>query len=179
MIKKIQLNLLVVDYPYPKKVSESYKFTKNLIKILQSVASEVWVISDNVNENTINCNHLRRIGISPHFLADISPKWLSILIWGLKSIFIQTKICIEILKIAKYVNIIIFFMMFPYSEVIPMLFAKLLRKKITKVPLGVAPKDKVYAPRIYSFFERMSLYLADYYIPEYESTVEKLKNYGN
>lgn len=178
MAEGLKLRVLIIDYPYPKKVRESYKFTSNFIKILQSVADKVYVISDNIDARILDKTHLKRIGVSPHFLANIRPKWLSILIWGLKSIVIQTKICIEILKVTKNVDIIIFFMMFPYTEVIPMLFAKLVRKKIIRVPLGVAPKDKVYTPRIYSFFERMSSYLADYYIPEYESTVEKLKNYG-
>jgi glycosyltransferase involved in cell wall biosynthesis len=58
-----------------------------------------------------------------------------------------------------------------------MFFAKLLGKVIIKVPLGVAPRDRIYAPFVYKLFEKMSLCLSDYYIPEYETNTKQLKRY--
>jgi len=177
MVQRVKLRVLVIDYPNPKKVRESYKFTSNFVSIIQSIADKVYVISDSVNGRILNKErvHLLKIGISPHFLHEINPRWLSLLIWILKSIMIQMKICVNILKVVGDVNIVIFFMMHPSAEVFPMFFVKLFRKKIVKVPLGIASRGILYAPSVYGFFEKISLHLADYYIPEYESVAVQLK----
>jgi len=164
------LNVGVIDYPYPKKVRKSYRFTPNLLTILQSlsIVNRIYYIGDNTNikkEKIVT----HSVGIAPHFLHEISPRWLSFLIWILKSIAIQAKICWNIFKVRKNVDVFIFFMMYPYVEVAVMLFIKFLNKKIIKTPILPSVPAKIYGSySIYHFFETVSYYLSDYLIPEYE-----------
>jgi len=68
-------------------------------------------------------------------------------------------------------------MMPSYAEMFPMFIAKLLKLIIIKVPLGIAPPDKIYASFLHSLFERTNLYLVDFYVPEYESNVNQLRKH--
>ena len=72
------LKILVIEQHLPEKIKGSYKFTYNLVKILQTI-TKVWVISENLDDKFLNRKiHLRKVGISPHLLGDISPKFFSI-----------------------------------------------------------------------------------------------------
>ena len=165
----------MVDFPYPVKVRSSYVFTANMVSILNALKRDFWVVSDNLPSSTGPAEaRIARIGIAPHFLGDMKPTWLSILVWGLKSALIQTKICMSILALRRKVDAVLFFMMYPYTEAAPMVLSKLLHKTVVKIPLGLAPRDAVYAPLVWHIFERVSLHFSDFYVPEYESTVEML-----
>ena len=170
--------ILLIDFPFPAKVRNSYRFTSNLVTILQSLTNDLWVISDNVDERFMaQSDRLIRIGLIPHFLHEIKPRFLSMILWALKSFLIQAKIIAVLWKLRNQFDTVIIFMMHPTTEIIPLLFAKILRKKIVKVPLGIAPPDKIYAPILWTLFEQLSLFLADYYVPEYQSTIGQVEEY--
>lgn len=174
--KNFKAGVLIIDYPYPKKFKKSYKFTINFIKIMESITESLCVISGNVSEDILNNKtNFFYINTIPHLLREMKPLCLSKLIWSIKTFIIQLKICCGILKFSKKNDIIIFFMMHPFTEIIPMLFAKILGKKILKVPLGLSPKDRIYAPILFNFIERIVLEISDYYIPEYETVYNQIK----
>lgn len=171
--------ILVIDFPLPGKVRRSYQFIQNFLKILMVVSENVWAISGNISpSNAIGKGRLARIGFGIYFLRDSRHRTLSILSWLIRSIAIQTQIVIAFLRFSRQTKLVIFFMMPPYLEVVNMLLAKLLRKKIIKVPLGPAPRSQVSAPVLYEVSESLVLRLADYDVPEYESNVPRLVENG-
>ena len=176
-----KLRLLIADYPYPLKIKGSYRFTTNFVRIMQSFVDELIVVSDNVDEPKIYEDKnviLRPIGISPHFLNEISPKWLSLLLWAGSSSIIQLKIISNMVRYSGSFDIYITFMMHPVTETIPIFLARLLRKKVVKVPLGIAPTKSLYLPFLYRFLESINLRLINYFVPEYESNIDQLKFNG-
>ncbi|MFU2191310.1 glycosyltransferase family 4 protein [Methanobacterium sp. MZD130B] len=174
-IRDFDDNLLVIDYPYPPKFKESYKFTINFIRIMESITENLYIISGNVSEKMIaDKTHLHYVNIYPHLLSELKPLWVSKFVWTIKTLIIQLEICFGIIKFYKKSEIIIFFMMHPFTEVIPMMFAKVLKKKVLKVPFGLSPKEIIYAGYLFHLVEGFVLDLADYYIPEYETVASEI-----
>ncbi len=171
--------VLVVEFPLPSQVRSSYPFSNNFCKIVSTIFPSVWFVSDNVNEPLpVAQERVFRTGVKIRFLRETSPRWWAFILWTLGLISFEVKAILVILRRLKEVDVVIFFMMPPYVD-LPLLMASKLAGKLTiKVPLGPAPKDQIEMPILYALSESMGLSLVDYFVPEYDSNVAKLREYG-
>ena len=166
-------NIVVITQPTGTAVVQT--ILSNFIDYLQPLFNKIFVIigkfsykSNNIHIITIKCN--RKIG---EF----------VLIKIFKEILIQLKISFNILKISKYVDIVFFFIG-TRSYLLPMLTAKLLRKKTVLFVTGPASKGaelqfskmafgigKVM-PYIFRTLELINFSLADQIAIETENIVQ-------
>jgi len=108
------------------------------------------------------------------------PIWIALPIWIFNYVLGQVKISINLLKISKYVNIVIFYLGWSFC-LAPILLAKILRKKVLVIVTGSESKSMRYTAiyalitsRIISMSEKINYILSDYIAPESSSLVSKL-----
>ena len=105
-----------------------YKFLSSMAIILDSICSHVLIITGNTERIACPSKRIRtaNIGVSMHFLSDIKPAPYSVLLWVVKSALVQLKVSMELIKARKDVDIVVFYLTYPYF-LLPLLTTKALR----------------------------------------------------
>lgn len=170
------MGVLILDYPYPNKLRESYKFSSNFLRIISSLFNDtIYIVSDNVNPGG---NYPNTIFLSTevevHLLREIKPKIVSMCLWILESARVQIKMIKYIIRYRHDYEYVVFFLIHPINELFPLIMVKILGKKGVKVPLSPSPKNSVRLPYVYAIFEHFVFKYMDYFIPEYISTTRYL-----
>jgi len=122
----------VISYPWKSRAP--YKFLSDLALILDPLCASVLMITGNTDRIIRPSARVKvaDIGISMHFLEDIKPAFYSALLWLTKSIVVQLKASIALIKSRKDVEIVLFYMAYPYY-LLPLLTATMLRKQTIDV----------------------------------------------
>jgi hypothetical protein len=118
----------IVSYTWTSKVP--YKFLSELLQILEPIAERIVLIDGNTERITMGSEkvEVRDIATSMHAAKDIQPAFYSKLLWLTKCIKAQLLTSIELVRIRKEVNVVLFYLAYPFY-LAHLLTAKLLGKK--------------------------------------------------
>lgn len=124
----------IFSFPMPSNVNV---LLYSLVEILKSTGKTVLIVTSKIpdgydNENVI----IKDLRISLHFRNDISPKWWSNLLQILKLILIQIKMSWILISMSNKIDIVIFYIG-GANLIIPILIAKILKKKIMFSAIGL------------------------------------------
>lgn len=161
----------------PWKSRTIYKFLDQLVSILIPISQSITLIGGNTEYLKIDDSPTVRavdIRVKMHDTTDISPLLYSKALWVLKAVTSQILEAAVIIRDASQIEIVVFYMSYPY-DILPLITAKLLRKKTIIVVtrsnrIGTGPID-----RFYDVQDRIMYAAADVISPECNSLVAPLK----
>jgi glycosyltransferase involved in cell wall biosynthesis len=157
----------IVSYPWVSKAP--YKFLSDLLQILEPITDRTALIDGNTEriENASEKVELRDIATSMHAANDIQPAFYSKLLWLTKCIKVQLRASIELVRIRKEVDVVLFYLAYPFY-LAPLLTTKLLGKKAVEVVTrSRSAGEKSYVNSwIFRLQERMMFSLLDGISPE-------------
>jgi len=165
--------ICVVMFPWPSK--GVYKFLSDILKILEPLSGRVYVITGNTNRiKTHNKNVIfKDTKVSLHYSHELHPVWISKLLWILKAILFQIKASLELFRLSKDIDIVIFYVAHPYY-LLPLLSAKIHGKKTMEVITRTKSDSISFLGRIFRLQDKILLSLIDYISPESESLITQL-----
>ena len=171
-----KLNIGVITPPFNDMVGIT--ILANLIDYLLPISNKVFVISGNFTYKSNEKVHIVNLNCISQKESTVS--------WVFKQILIQLTISFSLLKIFKHIDIVIFFLGGRIYS-LPMLLAKLVRRKTVVVAGGSAIKTTrgmygntlfglggVILSRIAGVLEKINLHLADQIAVETEGAVHLL-----
>ena len=165
--------ICVVMFPWPSK--GVYKFLSDILKILEPLSGRVYVITGNTNRiKTHNMNVIfKDTKVSLHYSHELHPVWISKLLWILKAILFQIKASLELFRLSRDIDIVIFYVAHPYY-LLPLLSAKIHGKKTMEVITRTKSDSISFLGRIFRLQDKILLSLIDYISPESESLITQL-----
>ncbi len=166
----------IVSYPWVSEVP--YKFLSDLLQILEPITDRTVLIDGNTEriEKASEKVELRDIATSMHAANDIQPAFYSKLLWLTKCIKVQLLTSIELVRIRKEVNVVLFYLAYPFF-LAPLVTAKLLGKKaIEVVTRSHSATEKGYVNSwIFKLQERIMFSLLDGVSPESKGVLNGLE----
>ena len=169
-------NICVVTLPFVDPVGET--ILANFIDILEPLSNDLFAITGKFPDRSNKKIHVIRI-------KSDEKKELT-LIRAIKYIFKQLKTTLNLIKISKNVDIVIFYIG-TRIDMLPVLTAKLLRKKTVMAATGLSSKhakissgrlfgmDKIIFPHIFRMLENINFHLADQVAVESEIAIDLLR----
>lgn len=132
----VPFRICVISFPMPSTIVVNV-FLCNFIKILNPICRHLYIITSSLPKDSSFSGKLTicDLNISMHRLSDIKPHLWSLLLQVLKIIFIQIKICYSLVSISSNVDIIIFYIG-GSNLILPVLMAKILKKKVITFAIG-------------------------------------------
>ena len=170
----VRPRVAIVSYPWVSKVP--YKFLSEVLQILEPIAERIVLIDGNTERITEGSEkvELRDIATSMHAANDIQPAFYSKLLWLTKCIKAQLLASIELVRIRKEVNVVLFYKAYPFY-LAPLLTAKLLGKKAVEVVTYSRSTEKKYVNSwIFRIQERIMFSLLDGISPESKGVLNSL-----
>ncbi|MPW38613.1 glycosyltransferase [Thermococcus sp. 101 C5] len=167
----IKPRVAVVSFPWASYVP--YKFLSDVLKILEPICEKIVLIDGNTERVNIASKKVkvRDIGVGMHYLKDIKPKFYSAILWTVKCILSQVKISLELIRVRKDIDVVIFYMAYPYY-LLPLITSKILRKKTVEVV--TRSKSKSFLSKIISLQDPLLFSLLDGISPESKSLIKEL-----
>jgi glycosyltransferase involved in cell wall biosynthesis len=176
-----QMKPRVAIVSFPWKSHSPYKFLSDLITILEPISDKIVVIDGNTDRIDTARNSkivVRDIGIEMHYLGDIKPKYYSAVIWILKWLLIQFRASVELVRVRKDIDLVMFYQAYP-GYILPLVLTKLLRKKSVEV----VTRNKVVTTteRLWGRQDPILFALLDGISPESSGLVKELglEKYGH
>lgn len=165
-------NVAVVAFPW--QAFAPYKFLSELLQILEPISNRIILIDGNTDRISVTTKNVevKDIGIGMHYVRDIKPKFYSSALWILKCIMVQIKSSLSILAYKDSIDIVIFYMAYPYY-ILPLITAKLLNKKTVEVI--TRGKSNSFISKVISLYDPIFFKLLDGI--SFES--DELKRYFN
>jgi len=166
-------NVAVVSFPWPSK--GVYRFLSDILKILEPLSGRIYVITGNTNriesqdENVI----FKDTKVALHYSHELHPLWFSKILWVLKAILFQVKASLDLFRLSKDIDIVIFYVAYPYY-LLPLLSAKILGKKTIEVITRTKADSTSFLHRIFRLQDKILLSLIDYISPESQSLISQL-----
>lgn len=122
----------IVSFPWASYVP--YKFLSDVLRILEPICEKIVLIVGNTDRIDINSDKIevRDINVSVHYLSDIKPRFYSALLWIVKCTKIQIKESLELIREKKNIDIVLFYMAYPYY-LLPLITSRILGKKNIEV----------------------------------------------
>ena len=166
------MKVALVSFPWAS--NSPYKFLSELIKILDPISDKIILIDGNTDRVHISSDkvQIEDIGINIHFAKDIRPYIYSIALWLTKCIFIQIIESIKIIKFRKNIDLIIFYVAYPYY-LLPLITAKILG--INTVEIITRSKSKYFLSRVLRLQDIVLFRLLDGISPESRSLINELR----
>ncbi|MFZ0010300.1 MAG: glycosyltransferase family 4 protein [Halobacteriota archaeon] len=145
-----------------------------MLKILDPLCKKIVVIDGNTDRiNVVSESvELRDIGVGLHYVAEKRPTLYSGLLWIVKCFLAQAKSSLELIKIRREVDIVIFYLANPFY-LIPVVTSKLLRKRTIDVITRSTPEDLL--DRILSVQDPFLFKLFDGISPETSTLIDELR----
>ena len=174
------LTICVITKPLTNRIGSNV-LVHDFIKVLEPLAYELFVITGNFPEDIVfNPRvHIRNV--------KHDSKKQPMLIRVFKQVLWQLRVSLNIIKISKNVDIVIFYIG-SESYLLPSLSAKLLRKKIVSIVTGSSAKSakELYAKTVYGYggvifshilnlLERINYGLADRIIAESKTVIRQVE----
>ena len=173
-------NIVVIVHPSNNIVRET--FLANFTGVLEPICNEIFVITGNTSFSE---GHNKKMHIIKMKGVDLDENE-SMLSWVLKQILIQLKASFNLFKIHKNIDIVVFYLA-ARSYLLPMLCAKLLKKKTAVTATGSASRTsrKMYSGMLFGvggifisyisgFLEKINFSLSDQIYVESESAIHFL-----
>jgi glycosyltransferase involved in cell wall biosynthesis len=137
------LKLCVITQPLPK-IKGGHVLVSNFLKILEPLSNKIFVITANFPEDLVLD---RKIHIKN---VKCDSKKETMWIRTFKYILTQLRISLKLIKISKNVDIVIFFVG-GMALLLPMLSAKLMRKKVVLIATGSGSESakRIYDKRLF------------------------------
>lgn len=164
-----QKRIALVSFPW----TSSYKFLLDILKILEPISDKIVLI----NGNTIILNitsekvEVRDIGIRIHYLKEIRPTIYSVVLWLAKCALVQIRASIELIRVRRKVDIVFFYIIYPYY-LLPLITSKILRKKTIEVVTRNKPNSSL--SKILSLQDPLLFWLLDGISPESGGLIKDL-----
>lgn len=166
-------NIAVVSFPW--KSNAPYKFLSDLLKILEPISDKILLIDGNTDRIKLTDKiKVKDIGIKIHYLKDIKPIFYSEALWIINCILAQIITSLELIKSRKNIDIVIFYMAYPYY-LIPLITSKILRKKTIEVVTRSKPTSLI--TRIIGLQDPILYSLLDGISPESKGLIRDLGLY--
>jgi glycosyltransferase involved in cell wall biosynthesis len=173
-----KIRVALVYFPWKSKTI--YKFLDQVVLILAPISDSILVIggsTESLKISDVKNARLVETHVKMHDVVDIAPQWFSKWLWAMKAIASQIAAVIAIVKNARGIDVVLFYMSYPH-DMLPLIAAKLLRKKscivVTRsTRLGTGPLS-----RLYNLQDKLLYAIADVIAPESEvlfSRVERTK----
>lgn len=169
----INMNPKVAIVSFSWKSYAPYKFLSDVLKILEPISDKIVLIDGNTNRINIPSKkvEVRDIGVGMHYLKDIKPRFYSAILWITKCVLVQIKASLELIKARNEVDIIIFYMAYPYY-LLPLIVSKILRKKTVEIVTRSKPNSLL--SRIISLQDPILFKLLDGISPESKASIKEL-----
>lgn len=163
--------IAIISFPW--KSNAPYNFLSDLIKIIDPISKEITIINGNTDRINCNSNHVikRDINISMHYINEIEPTIVSAILWIKKCIKFQIKTCLEIINSRSNIDIIIFYVAYPYF-LIPLILSKIIN--IKTVEIITRTKNNSFLDKFISLQDPILFQLLDGISPEVNSLIDKL-----
>lgn len=147
MVDVSDLRIAILTFPYRAKSVDT--LAVKFAKVTSAISSSVILVSGGITYRALLPDQVtvRDIGVRLHYVRQRSPRWLSILQWILKAIAAEFKMAGVIFRERKNVEIV-FCTVGVYYQV-PIVVARLLRKKVVSASLGL---DSLSARESYGRF---------------------------
>jgi glycosyltransferase involved in cell wall biosynthesis len=128
----IKPRIAIISFPWASYAP--YKFISDILKILKPICAKIVLINGNTDRINVVSEkvEVRDIGISVHYLNDIKPAFYSAILWITKCILVQIKACLKLVESRKNIDIVLFYMAYPYY-LLPLFASKLLKKRTIEV----------------------------------------------
>jgi glycosyltransferase involved in cell wall biosynthesis len=167
----IKPKVAVISFPWASYAP--YKFLSDVIKILEPISDKIILIGGNTNRINITSEkiEIREIGIGIHNLKDIKPGFYSAILWIAKCVLVQIKASLELIKARKEIDIVIFYMAYPYY-VLPLLSSKILRKSTIEVITRSKPNSML--AKIIGLQDLILFRLLDGISPESKALIKEM-----
>lgn len=154
--KERSLRICVITYPFTLlKITRVYNLLFNLLEILESITDKLYVITGNIPANEIPNNrkyHIINFKMEKELRRHL-PMYIAFPIWLFNYIMGQIKMSYNLLKISKNIDIVIFFL--GYDYLLPMLTAKVLRKKTVMIVTGSSKSAKIAYNKVFYYISRI------------------------
>jgi glycosyltransferase involved in cell wall biosynthesis len=136
----------VLSFPWASR--GPYKFLSDIALILDPICDKVLIITGNIDRIIRPSKKITLIdiGISMHPLQSIKPTFYSAILWIAKSVLVQIKLSLELIKARNDVDVALFYAAFPY-DLLPIVTARALKKRaveVITVDKAVTPVRKVF-----------------------------------
>ena len=164
----------IVSFPW--QAEAPYKFLSELLKILDPLCKKIVVIDGYTDRISVASEsvELRDLGVGVHYVAEKKPTLYSGLLWIFECTLAQAKSSLELIKIRREVDIVIFYLANPFY-LIPVVASKLLRKRTIDIITRSISEQKKLLTRIFSLQDPLLLKLFDGLSPETSTLIEELK----
>ncbi|MCZ7357389.1 MAG: glycosyltransferase family 4 protein [Candidatus Methanoperedens sp.] len=161
----------VISYPW--KSNAPYKFLSDILKILEPISSKIVLINGNTDRISVTSKivDVKDTRIKMHYLKEIRPVSYSAIIWIVKCILAQFKASIEVIKVRKEVDIVLFYVAYPYY-LLPLITSKIIGKKTIEVI--TRSKSNSVPSKILSLQDPIFFMLLDGISPESMSLIREL-----
>ena len=172
--KRSTIKPRVVIISFPWKSHAPYKFLSDVLKILEPISDRIVLIDGNTNRINITSEkvEIRDIGVSMHYLKEIKPRFYSAILWVIKCVLAQIKESLELIRSRKNIDVVLFYMAYPYY-LLPLVTAKLLlRKKTVEVITRSRPNSVL--TKIISLQDLLLFNLLDGISPESQALIRDL-----
>lgn len=163
--------VVVISFPWPSYAP--YKFLSDILRILQPLSDKVVLIDGNTDRINIPSEkvEVRDINLAMHFLKDIRPTIYSAILWMMKCILAQVKTSLELIRVRKEVDIVLFYVTHPYY-LLPLITAKILGKKTIEVVTRSKPNSLL--SKILNLQDPILFKLLDGISPESKALIKEL-----
>ena len=165
--------IAIVSFPWASRAP--YKFLSDVLKIIDPLAISIYLIGGNTQRIATSSPRVTFIDINVrmHYVNSIRPRFYSVLLWAAKCLLAQLKTSIEILRLRKNVDLILFYMAYPY-HLLPLCVSKLLRKKSIEVLTRSKPIKRSWTAKTATLLDAVVYGLLDGISPESDSLVSNL-----
>ena len=154
--KREPSKICLIAYPFFGKNTKP-ALLLNLMELLKPISSNLYVITggvvqEDIPDNIVEDYHLINFKFEGKLRRDL-PIYIALPIWLFNYIMGQIKMSYNLLKIAKNINIVIFFL--GYDYILPILMSKILRKKTVMVATISSKSVKVGYNKVFYYISRI------------------------
>jgi glycosyltransferase involved in cell wall biosynthesis len=147
-----------------------------VLSILNSISDSLTIIGGNTESLQINeprNTTVVDIHVKMHDVVDITPRFYSKLLWAYKAILCQILDAIAIMRNARDIDVVLFYMSYPH-EALPLITAKALGKRTCIVQTRSHRTGKGLLSRLLNVQDSLIYRAADAISPESDSLVSGL-----
>jgi len=159
---------------FPWKSYAPYKFISDMLKIMEVMDDNNILITGNTDRIDVNPKKTKiiDIGIRMHYLKDYKSSIFSATLWLVKCVLAQVKISWYLLKERNNINIVIFYLAYPYY-LLPLIITRIINKKSIEIITRSHPKFPL--AKIISLQDPILFRFLNGISPESDKLIEELK----
>lgn len=172
-VNSISKDLKIATITFPWVSNVPYKFLSEIIEILDPISGKIFLITGNTYRIESNSKKMvkKDLRMSIHKLRNENFILYSLSLWILKCIFIQARMSSEIISLRKEIDLIIFYMAYPY-HLLPLLVSKIVG--IRTIEIITRSKGKSICPKAVDIYNYLLFSLLDGISPESNKLIEDL-----